>query len=399
MGGSIIQLQATGIQDLYFTDKPQISFFNYVMYRYVNFATETVNLPLNQNAEFGTKVTIDIPKKGHLLSKLYLRLRLPALTKTNGSYACWADAIGYSIFNGPVELLIGGLVVDRLFPVCMDMVNELSNENLDQMILKSDIYRAALHNAEQPVDVMIPLDFWFTRQYASALPLVSMINQDISLNFSFKEFSDVINFDGSTEPVGASIIDSNIYAEYIFLDDIVLESFQKKKHQYVIEQQYYHGDEYINPNQTTFTTKIAFQNPCKELLFACIDENNIDNNNYFNYSRRSDGAALVSKASLVIDGRDRFNNDFLPEHIFRQYFPNNVHSVIPNKHMYVMPFCLKPEDSGQPSGTINLSRFDQVDLSLKLNSQNPSCQIHIYGLMLNVITIEGGSLKFEFMTQ
>ena len=331
---------------------------------------------------------------------MYLRITLPALTYIDGSYACWTDALGYAIFSQPVELQIGGIVVDRIYPVCMDMLNELSNtkKGFDDTILKSQIYRSSLYNAEKPIELMIPLNFWFTKQYASALPLLSMINQDISINFAFNDFSDLINYDGNTEPYGLSIIDSNLYVEYVYLDDIILESFQKKKHQYVIEQQFYHGDEYINPNQTSFATKINFQNPCKELLFACIDENNLSNNNYFSYSRQSDLSPLILQATLLLDGRDRFNNDYLPESVFRQYFPNNVHSVIPNKYMYCMPFCLEPEQ-GQPSGSINFSRFDEVTLALKMNSQNPSCQIHIYGIMLNVVTIENGTLTFEFMTQ
>jgi len=402
MGGSELQLQAVGIQDLYLVSKPDINIFKYSYYRYVNFATETLSLPLNQLPNFGsTKVSVNIPKKGHLLSKLYLRIKLPELEKIDGTYICWSDTLGYSIFNGPIELEIGGVIVDRLYPVCLDMLDELSTTTnkvgMNKMILKSDIYRSALYNASKSTELMIPLDFWFTKQYSNALPLISMNNQDISINFFFKDFNNVINYDGSIGTSPASIIDSNIYAEYIFLDNIILDTFQKQKHQYVIQQMVYHGDEYITENQTTFSTKINFQNPCKELLFACIDNNNIDNNNYFNYSRRSDQSPIISHASLIIDGRHRFNNDFLPENVFREYFPNNVHSVIPNKHMYIMPFCIMPENSGQPSGSINLSKFDEVSLSLKLNKNNPECEIHIYGLIYNIVTIENGSLTFEFM--
>jgi hypothetical protein len=403
MTGAILQLQSTGIQDLYLTHKPDINVFQYGYYRYVNFATETLNIPLNQSAQFGTKVTVDIPKKGHLLSKMYLKLSLPQLTKNQGSYACWADTLGYCIFSQPVELSIGGVVVDKLYPVCMDLLNELSvtskKEGLDQMILKSDVYRSAIHNADYATDLIIPLEFWFTKAYSMALPLLSMQGQDISLNFYFRDFPDVINYDGITGPDPVYIMDSCLYVEYIFLDEVILNSFQKQKHQYVIPQMVYHGDEYILPNQTLFTTKINFQYPCKELLFVCIDENNLENNNYFNYSRRSDGAPLVLQATLTLDGRHRFNNDFLPEYMFREYFPNNVHSVIPTKHMYVMPFSMKPEDATQPTGSINLSRFDEVDLILKMNRNNPSCQIHIYAIIYNVVTIENGSLTFEWLTQ
>lgn len=403
MGAASLQLQSTGATDIFLVNKPEINIFKYTYYRYVNFATDTFELNLNQDAQFGvTKVTVDIPKKGHLLSKLYLKLSLPKLNRVDGSYVCWSDALGYSIFSKPIELEIEGIVVDRLYPVCMDMLDELSNSDkrvgINQMILKSDIYRSAMHNADQPTELLIPLDFWFTKQYNLALPLLSTIKQDIAINFYFRPFDEVINYDGNIGALNTTITNSSVFAEYIYLDDTILEQFQKQKHQYIIEQQFYHGDETINENRTLFTGKINFQNPCKELLFACVDDTNLENNNYFNYGRRSDNMSLVTDATLYLDGRHRFNNNFLPESMFRQYYPNNIHSVIPDKYMYVMPFCLQPEKN-QPTGAINLHSYDEVNLVLRMRAGNPKCQVHIYGIVYNIVTIEKGCLKFEFMTQ
>ena len=42
-------------------------------------------------------------------------------------------------------------------------------------------------------------------------------------------------------------------------------------------------------------------------------QNNIDNNQYFNYSRRSDGESLVLEASLLLDGKHRFDNNLFDE--------------------------------------------------------------------------------------
>lgn len=403
MAGALLSLQARGISDIYFTQKPQINFFNYVMYRYVNFASETLDINLSNFANFGTKqISAVIPKKGHLLSKLYLRLQLPRLEPRDGTYSCWSDSIGYSIFNGPIELLIGGVVVDRLFPECLDFLSELNNtyRNLNQLILKSDTYRANLYNAEREIDLMIPLDFWFCKNYGSALPLISLNNQEISIQFSLKEFNKVINYDGNLEPYPVNILDSNLYAEYIYLDDIVLDSFAKKKHQYIIEQQFYHGDEIVNINQPTLITKINFQNPCKELLFAMVDSRNIENNNYFNYSNPDTAGPFISHISLLLDGRERFNNGPLPEHIFRVYYPYNLHPNVPTKHIYAMPFCLKPDDHSQPTGSLNMAKFDEINLSLKLNkNETSSSRIYIYGIMYNVVTVINGSLVFELMTQ
>ena len=179
------------------------------------------------------------------------------------------------------------------------------------------------------------------------------------------------------------------------LDDIILDNFQAQKHQYVITQMVYNGDDYIAQGQLNFNTKVNFNNPCKELIFCCVDDNNYSNNNYFNYSRRSDENPLIKEASLLLDGRHRYDN-FLPEFIFRDFFPNIVHSVVPTKHFYVMPFAIKPEDN-QPTGSLNIGRFDEVLLSLKMNPNNPPCKLYVFGLMYNIITIENGILTFEFV--
>jgi len=398
MVAGTLQLQARGIQDVYLTKDPEINVFQYHYFRYVNFANDVYKLPLHDPAKFGSKTHIVIPKKGHLLSKLYLQLRLPPIIKNGGEYACWSDTIGYSIFNGPIELQIGGVVVDKLYPVGLDIMNELTVQSSDlghnRMILKSDIWRSNIYNATKPVDLMIPLDFWFTKHYSMALPLLSMTSQEIQINFNFADFSKVINYDG-LDPVRVEILDSNIFAEYIMLDDVILDNFQRQKHQYVITQMVYNGDDTIQSGKNLFSTKINFNNPCKELIFCCVDQNNYENNNYFNYSRRSDEASLITEASLLIDGRHRYDN-FLPEYIFRDYFPNIVHSVVPTKHFYVMPFALKPEDE-QPTGSINMGRFDEVLLNIKLRDNNPECKLYIFGIMYNIITIENGVLTFEFV--
>ena len=398
MAGGFAQLISTGIQDLYLTKNPSINLFQYRYFKYVNFATETVKQHLNDAVEFGqTKISVNILKKGHLLSKMYLAIKLPILVLVDGTYACWSDTLGYAIFNQPIELVIGGIIVDRLYGTGLDIVDEFKKKiGKDILILKSDLYRSTLYNAKKIIDLMIPLDFWFTKDYSLALPLLAMTNQDISINFSFRNFEDLINYDGTVGTYPAYVIDSYVYIEYIFLDETILPDFQKQKFTYIIEQMIYNGDENIQQNQSIFQTQVTFKNPCKELLFVCIDQNNIDNNQYFNYSRRSDGEPLVLEASLLLDGKHRFDN-FLPENIFRNYFPNNVHSIIPNKYLYTIPFCTTPETTTQPTGSINLSRFDNVTLALNMNNNNPTCQIHIYGIMLNVVTIENGNLSFEFV--
>lgn len=397
MSSTILQLQGIGVQDVYLTKDPEINVFQYSYYRYVNFAMDIVKLPLNEMAIFNKKTSCDIPKRGHLLSKLYLHLKLPKLIKNGGTYVSWADTLGYAIFSEPIELEIGGVIVERLYPVYLDIVEELKRSSKNDLILKSDIYVGSKYNAENEIDLMIPLNFWFTKDYNLALPLLSMNYQDIKIYFKFRDFLDCVNYDGS-EPTQVPILDSNIFAEYVFLDDIILENFQKQKHRYLIEQVQYNGDETIPQNTKFYNSTLKFNHPCKEVLFCCVDMRSYDTNNYFTYGKylppeQFNSQSLIKEASLLLDGRRRFES--LPEFYWRLVFPHQVHSFIPEKFIYSMPFCIKAEEN-QPTGSLNMSRFNDVTLGLTMNDNNPQSKLYVFAVNYNIITVENGMLYFEF---
>jgi hypothetical protein len=397
MSPSLLQLQAVGLQDLFLTKDPQINIFKYNYYRYVNFATETVKLGLSGKLEFGKRITCDIPKRADLLSKLHLHLRLPPIIKNGGTYASWTDTLGYAIFDDFIELQIGGEVVDKLYPQFLNVWDELTSttkkvgKNL--MLLKSDTYVASKYNAEKYVDLIIPLDFWFTKQYNCALPLNCMTYQDVNISFKLKNFKECINYDGD-EPLEVPILNASIIAEYIFLDDIIRKKFVEEKHQYIIEQVQYNGDELILENTDVYNSKLRFNYPCKEFIFFAVENRNIANNNYFVYSKTPEDVPLINEASLLLDGKLRF--DSLPEFYYRSVFPDNVHSVIPTKYIYTMPFTIKPEDN-QPTGSLNASKFNDITLFLKLPNNNVDLTLYVFAISYNVLIINNGFLTTEFL--
>lgn len=397
MSPSLLQLQSIGLQDVYLTKDPQINIFKYTYYRYVNFATEITKLTLNENANYNKKISCNILKKGHLLSKLYLHLQLPPLVKKSGEYVCWTDALGYAIFSEPIELEIGGVVIDKLYPQFMDIWDEMTSSTnklgKNLMVLKSDVYPSSLANASKPVDLMIPLNFWFTKSYNLALPVLSMQSQDIKINFKLRDFSKLVNYDG-IEPSSVPILDSSIFAEYIYLDDVILEQFQSQKHTYIIEQVQYNEPEIIPQNNSVYNTSLKFNHPVKELFFCCATLENVNNNNYFAYSDQND-LPLIKEAAFFLDGKRRF--EYLPEFYYRCMFPDSIHSTVSLKYIYCMPFSIRPEDN-QPTGSLNFSRFNDTSISLKMANHNPECYLYVYALSYNVLTIENGILTLEFAT-
>lgn len=398
MTGTLLQLQGQGSQDVYLTKDPQINIFKYSYFRYVNFATETVKLELNESIDFNKKMTCNILKKGHLLSKLYLHVKLPPLIKNGGTYACWTDTLGYAIFRDTIDLEIGGVVVDKLYPQFMNMWDEVSNHSKSYgknlMLSKNDLYSSGKRNASKPVDLIIPLDFWFCKQYSSALPILSMNRQDIKLTFKFKEFSELINYDGLEPESISSILNASIIAEYVYLDDIILDTFQNQPHMYIIEQVQTNDEELIAASSTVHNSYLKFNNTIKEFVFACVEKNSIDTNNYFAYSNTEDDTALIDEISLLLDGRRKY--EFLPEVYFRTVTADAAHSVIPIKYIYFMPFSIRPEEN-QPFGSLNASRFNDIILSLKLQKDNPDILLYTFALSYNIIKVENGFLTMEFV--
>ncbi|ARF10623.1 NCLDV major capsid protein [Hokovirus HKV1] len=80
-------LTLTGEQDCYLTFEPQITLFLYVYKRHTNFALDTLKIfPISQNNNtFGSKYSFIIPKAGDLLSKTYIRIKIPEIILNNNN--------------------------------------------------------------------------------------------------------------------------------------------------------------------------------------------------------------------------------------------------------------------------------------------------------------------------
>jgi hypothetical protein len=300
------------------------------------------------------------------------------------------------MFKEGIELELGGVVVDTFYPSFWDIYEAFTtpDDNLGKnlMILRGDTYVSSRTNATKENDLIIPLKFWFTRAYNLALPLLSMPHQSIRVRFKCRAFQDCINYDGDA-PSDKSILLSEVFAEYVYLDNVILEKFQQQKHEYLVEQIQFNGEDIITQGKGIHNANLVFNNPCKELIFACVETDNIESNNYYNYSSINSNGSIVDEVGLFLDGKVR--TEYMPEVFFRLAYPSVIHKAVPLKFVYTMPFCIKPEDN-QPTGAINLSSFDSVVMSLKMVRNNPECMLYVYAVMYNVVTVENGILSFKF---
>jgi hypothetical protein len=78
MTGGLMQIVSYGNQDIMLTGNPEITFFKYIYRRYTNFGKTYVNVPFDNEINFNSVVSVNIPKTGDLLAKTILHIKTPS---------------------------------------------------------------------------------------------------------------------------------------------------------------------------------------------------------------------------------------------------------------------------------------------------------------------------------
>ena len=110
MTGGLIQLVAYGVEDIYLTHDPQITYFKIVYRRHTNFSIESVPQFFNTKPDFGKKVTCTIGKSGDLIGKIYVAVKMPDVPQfiKNGEinkwhYFAWVKKLGYKLIKNIIH--------------------------------------------------------------------------------------------------------------------------------------------------------------------------------------------------------------------------------------------------------------------------------------------------------
>lgn len=199
MTGGLLQLVATGVQDIFLIGNPQITFFKVVYQRHTNFSMESISAPGDGELNFGNKLVYKVPRNGDLIHTIILEVDLPLLESTNAGspgsgQISWVNALGHALIS-KVELEIGGQVIDRQYGEWMEIWSQLSTDTskkygYDQLISRSDNYQTVTG----PLTVYIPLQFWFCRNIGLALPLIALQYHEVKINVFFRPLNQLYTF-------------------------------------------------------------------------------------------------------------------------------------------------------------------------------------------------------------
>ncbi len=404
MTGALLQLNVKGPQDLFLTGNPEHNFIKQVYKRHVNFAIQKKSIKFQNDVDFGRKTEIHIPRYGDLLHKLYFRFKLPSLTPTSGTYAGWTNSIGHALIEY-VDLEIGGQIIDRHYGLFLEIWDELTqspsiNSNSYLLVGKFNHKESLQKSALLETEYEVPLQFYFSRNLGASLPLISLQYHPVKLIFKLRSFDECIIYDGVTPPEEVNMLDSSLLAEYIYLEDLERMKLKDKEHSFLIQQ-----------TQTVFKESVPFTNggfhkallpfnhPCLELIFVLTEQDSEDNNDWFNFAQRTVITAdpvipLLENAKLLIDGKERIETS--SEFTLRIANNARYHTLAPSKHIYTIPFCNEPEKF-YPTGSLNFSFIDQVELQIQLKKQiNSPVNLYVFAKNFNILRIKDGMVQLGF---
>lgn len=198
MTGGLIELVARGIQDIFLTNDPQVTFFKTVFRRYTNFSMETIPQYFKHTPDFGKKVSCVISRCGDLITKSYLVIDLPAIpqftsgqTLDNITKFAWVKKIGYAIIK-TIRIDINEQLIDKQYGEWLNIWSELNDNKTNgfNKLIGNVTELTSFSNGKNTYRMYVPLQFWFCRASGLALPLICLMFSEVKLTIELNDSSN-----------------------------------------------------------------------------------------------------------------------------------------------------------------------------------------------------------------
>jgi len=460
MGGGLMQLLAVGAQDQYLSIAPEMSYYKQVYRRHTNFSMEGIQNTFTSspilNATNHTTFSCKIGRSGDLLSDIFLSFKLPEIYSDNNLRFRWIPNVAnYMMYSYSVT--IDTQLIDQRWGEWLDVWNELTltadkqygyqkmTGNTEEfiapkalkplVILNDNRFQYAYYPSSTPTTpslpskiLYVPLDFWFCKNPALALPLIALQYQTININIEFRGIEDLYQvydvvtgqyyspagyralptYDGRDVSIsaftqygggGPSIINLNAYLEcnYIFLDTVERNTIASTSVDYLVERVYRTNNSGVQQNGPT-TIDLIVSNPVKEFVWILRRTSANLYNDWGNYTAitpENPSYPTVNTAKILWNGAERFQDK--PGEYFSLLQPYQYHTSSPREGIYCYSFSLYPEKL-QPSGSFNASKINKIQLYLTTNPtwDSSGYEISLYSIYYNIFRIIGGSGAMVF---
>jgi hypothetical protein len=372
-----------------------------------------------------------------------------AYEDVNSDYVkfAWVERLGHAIIDY-VKVEIGGREICKQYGDWLNIFFELSTPkdkrpDYLKLIGHDDSLITFDRTVKNSYMIHVPLQFWFCQDPTNALPLIALQNNDVVLEFKFRDISDCCYVekqpqleDGLPKQVSGStvymadedqvdldnlrdtgILDfkANLLCDFVYLEKDERKRFATVAHEYIIEQLQMH-EEVITKNSPTI--KPDFTHPCKYFIWTLQPESRKENLDgytkcdWFNY------ALVDSNGDTHLPLRGAWINvNGLPCSLpieagyYNYVVPHKAFGHTPADGIFAHTFALHPLEK-QPTGTCNASYIKRISLHLSVQNdadgvlgvkvdtedETDPWTLRMYTVSLNVLRFIGGMGGTAFET-
>jgi len=436
--GSVLSLDAIGKQDKYLLG--DYSFFNYSARRHTNFQVyQTVTNVTSSNPETsnwpfdGTTVTVTLyPKQmGDLLTHMYIKCRLPVMQDVGvpgnpGMFpdSRYCDNVGRAIIKS-VKFRVDKYEVETIYDDWMHMYDELYQTS-EQKRASIDMTWGVGNRQSGPLDLYIPLPFFFSTKTDSFFPLCAIANQQITIEILFNtvQFFSNSRVNNLSPQYFLGLNSFNLICEQLVVSDSERLAFQVPNYKLLAgisqkqpQVQTNNGDNNISVNLVMNIPVETIHWTMRQLLFEQPDIPGSTNYflNRYNYSSSNSSSLVVqavnpimSDVAVFINNQselgffaDTLNNDPGRATLYRFAQPLKTNLSAPSQNMYTYAFCLDGLNNNL-SGAIDFSQISAQTTFLKItilsyvaaNAVSNAFTVQTYYKSLKALTFSNGSMSF-----
>ena len=358
-----------GADDVMLVGEPEITYFLEKYSAPIPFAKRLDVISFDTQVKFGGESVVQIPKRGEMISNLYLKFTTPQLNS-----ALCDSAMTYMIDY--VELYCNGQLVERLYGEYIEMMNDLKTPQGKQATLQyltGKVYPATSATLNQV--------------YTIPLPFTSL-RKGFEIDNAYLEFRVVLRnsreFTINPVTLWTDPLNIQLLVEYVYINVKIKRDVQ------VYEQ--VQRVEFIAPvGVNNVRLQLGLMNPVKE-FFVVIQNSgafgfdfttngafSLDGNSYTNGTTEQ-----LSNLVLKFNNVERISKDIGTPLFLRVIQPMEYHTRVPDRKFYMYSFSLDPENV-IPTGQVNMSRISNQVMELSMAPSAQSRFIRIYAVSYNFI--------------
>lgn len=283
--------------------------------------------------------------------------------------------------------------------------------------------RGTSRDADTVIHQYVPLSFWYCQHPSLAIPMVALMYHDVKLGFELRSgAANSSNYlqvtahgSNGNKMESATVYTANVVSTYVLLSNDEREAMANStfeqlccQHQRVQETKTLTAGTAIgNANATvdSYTIDCVFNHPVS--LIAWVGHLNTVTTSAAKDEYPGNGDPLCfmgpsvdsgvcfgdmfDTAQLKLNGSDRFSSDAKASY-FRQVQPIQHFGRVPKNYVYCYSFAQHPGVWTAPTGHVNMSRIDNIQLKLEANNTGAadSIEITVCAWNLNILRYSNG---------